>query len=151
DSQLDGHRPVRRLALPQGVPREPQLAQAVDVGPRLVGEQRAAVRRAVGGADAEDALATPQLAHPMAVGVEVAVAGMAQAARVRVDDAQRRQAPVLLSHDTAGERLAAAAEADVGDARVRFGAGGQRRQDDSLARLAQTEQYPTGFLVAVDL
>src|SRR5262249_58498730 len=90
ERQGNRHRAVAVVAVPQTVPRQRQLAQTLHVAARLPGDDGAGGGLAVGGADAEDTLAAAQLADPLAVALEVALAGVAQAARVRVHPAEHR-------------------------------------------------------------
>src|SRR5262249_37178385 len=96
EGPIDRERPIGRGTLTQRVPGETQRPQALHVGPRLDGERRFR-RLAVGRADAEDALAAAQLTYPGAVAAQVTGAGVAQAAGVRVDDAEDGQSSVTLT------------------------------------------------------
>ena len=140
ERQLNGQWAVHRFALGQGVPREAQLAQALHIGPGLHGKQGSVETGGVRGADAEHALAAAELLHPDAIAAQVAVAGVTQAAGVRVNHAKDGQPSILLADDATADRLGEAVELDVGDAGVAESAGRQRRQRDRLARLAQTQQ-----------
>src|SRR5262249_28414799 len=119
-----------------------------DVRPRLAGDGRALGRGGVSGANAEHPFATAELADPLAVAAEVAVAGVAEAAGVGVDDAERGQAPVGLADGPAAERLAGAVELDVADAGVAVGAGGEAGEHERGAGLADAEEEPAGLLFA---
>src|SRR5258707_1162809 len=69
-------------------------------------------------ANSKNYAAAAQLTHPQAVALEVAVAGMAQAAGMGVDHADQGQPLAPLPHDPASQRLPAAIEADVCDTGV---------------------------------
>jgi len=90
--------------VPQGVPSETQLAQALHVRPGLVSKCRSIRGRRVRRADAKNPFIPSQIPYPFPVAAQVAVAGVAQAAGVRVDDAEGRQAAVVLPHDRTGHR-----------------------------------------------
>src|SRR5262249_11926739 len=84
---------------------------------------------------------------PVAVAAEVAVAGVAEAAGVRVDDAEDGQAPVGLADDAAGQGLRLAVEADVGDAGVGQGAGGGGPPDDRRRGVSEAQQPPARLVL----
>src|SRR5206468_2184675 len=66
-------RRVSRSPLPQRIPRKPQFAQALHVGPGLQGVERLSLD--IGRADGEDPFLSPQTLDPDAVAAQVAVAG----------------------------------------------------------------------------
>src|SRR5207245_2665634 len=109
ERHLDGQPAVVMIAAGQGVPGEAQPAADLAVRLRLV--ERAFL--GVGSADAEDALVTAELADPADVAAVVAAAGVAEAAGVRVHDAEDDQPAVLLAEQPARGRLGVAVEADV--------------------------------------
>ena len=113
-----------------------------------MGEQGAGLGRTIDRANGEDAFPPAQVLDPQAVAAQVAIAGVAQAAGVRMHDADDGQPPIGLANDTAGEGLAFTVEPDVGDAGIAAGPSGERGQHHRLVGVAQTQQQPTGLLVA---
>src|SRR5579862_7288544 len=110
------------FAFPEPVPGEAQLAQALHVGLRLMGDQTAVPGRPhVRSADTEYTFTPAQTAHPLAVPLIISVAGVTQTARMSVDHPEHRQAPVPLANHATGQGLAFAIEPHVSDTGIAFG------------------------------
>src|SRR5207247_8367900 len=105
---LDRQRAIACIAGAERVPVEAQVIERLNVCTDGI------IRACIRGADGKDAHAAPQLANPGAVPREVAAAGMTQAPRMRVDDADDLQSFVLLPTDAARQGLRLAVELDVG-------------------------------------
>jgi hypothetical protein len=118
------------------------------VGLGLLSVDQKVRRRAIGGAYPEHAFLSSELPHPLAIARKIAVAGMTQAAGMRVHQAQEGQAPVILAENSARQRLSAGIELDVGHAGAALCPSRQRGQDNRLFGFPMPQQKPTGFLVA---
>src|SRR5580704_4072479 len=87
------------------------------------------------------------MADPEAVAAIVAVAGMPQAARMRVHHPNDGQAFVLLADHPAAKGLGFAVEADMDAAGAASCAGWQCSQDVDFVLQTQAKQHPADFLV----
>src|SRR5438270_10706611 len=95
--QLQRYRPIVGIATTQGVPREAQFSEALNVGLRLVGNERDGGLRAVRRADAKDSFPSSKAGDPFAVAMIIPIAGMTQTARVRMDHSHNREKALLLA------------------------------------------------------
>ena len=96
-------------------------------------------------ANCENPFLSPEALYPFAIAPVIPFGRMAQAAGMRMHDANNSEATICLPNNQAAKFLGSAVETHVGIAGIAVGSRRERCQGDHLIRFAQPQKQPAGF------